>query len=221
MTRSPGTIDAALENAAVSLAGNPRYDVGASLRRLAAAASRTSPPATSHLADATRAGNQLSTVCRWAINAPDAAGHLGRLAEVPAPGTPAEFDVEGAGVFGCLLFLTGHPDSAQFWWQLSAGAGNRIAAYCLHLRHLALGELREAAHWRHEVSGAGADGGIDEVLLDCLGTVASYVRKNGSVGSTPPTGLLEMEVGRLGDEAGLVRRPDHRLVERLREFAAR
>ncbi|MFJ7590715.1 hypothetical protein ACIQZO_25690 [Streptomyces sp. NPDC097617] len=217
MTR---TIDDLLENAEVTLTGNPRYDVGASLRRLATDASR-SPSPSSHLAGAARAGHQLSTMCRWAINAPDAAGHISRLAEVPTPGTKAELDVEGAGVFACLLFLTGHPDSAQFWWQLSAGAGNRLAAYCLHLRHLALGEQREAAHWLHEVTGSRSEGGIDDVLLECLGAVASYVNKNGSASSTPPTGMLEMEVDRLGDDGGIVRRPDRRLVDSLRAFASR
>ncbi|WP_432112738.1 hypothetical protein [Streptomyces sp. S1] len=128
----------------------------------------------------------------------------------------------GAAVFVCLLFLAGHPESAQFWWQLSVGAGNRITAYCLHLRHLALGEHRKAAHWRHEVTAPGPDGsGIDEVLLDCLRAVASYVRKNGFTSSTPPTGQLEMEVDRLADTEGISGPPDRRLVERLCEFTTR
>ncbi|MFD5107249.1 hypothetical protein [Streptomyces cinereoruber] len=92
------------------------------------------------------APRRLSTVCRWAISAPRVSGDISRLADAPGRGTDGEFGEDGAAVFACLLFLTGHPESAQFWWQLSAGAGNRIAAYCLHLRHLALGEHREAAH---------------------------------------------------------------------------
>lgn len=76
-------------------------------------------------------------MCRWAINASSAPGHIRRLADAPTRGTEGEFDEAGAAVFACLPFLTGHPESAQFWWQLSAGAGNRIAAYCLHLHHLA------------------------------------------------------------------------------------
>ncbi|MFD6750935.1 hypothetical protein ACFWDC_38360, partial [Streptomyces anthocyanicus] len=61
----------------------------------------------------------------------------------------AHLDVDGALVLAYLLHLTGHPESAQFWWQLAAGAGHREAAYCLHLHHLALGEAREAWHWLH------------------------------------------------------------------------
>ncbi|MFB8040257.1 hypothetical protein ACFC8F_03020 [Streptomyces hydrogenans] len=219
MTR---TIDDLLEEAAVPVTGTPRFDVGAALRRLATDAERRSVLPSAHLADAARAGRQLSTVCRWAINAPGAPGDISRLADAPARGTAGEFDEDGAAVFACLLFLTGHPESAQFWWQLSAGAGNRIAAYCLHLRHLALGEHREAAHWRHEVTAPGpGGGGIDETLLDCLGAVASYVRKNGSTSSAPPTGQLEMEVDRLADSEGISGPPDRRLVERLREFTTR
>ncbi|GHI27102.1 hypothetical protein Shyd_84730 [Streptomyces hydrogenans] len=80
----------------------------------------------------------------------------------------------------------------------------------------------EAAHWRHEVTAPGpGGGGIDETLLDCLGAVASYVRKNGSTSSAPPTGQLEMEVDRLADSEGISGPPDRRLVERLREFTTR
>lgn len=220
MTR---TIDDLLEDAAVPVVGNPHFDVGAALRRLAVDVGRSSASPSTHLAGAARAGRQLSTVCRWAINAPSAPADISRLADAPTRGTQGEFDEDGAAVFACLLFLTSHPESAQFWWQLSAGAGNRIAAYCLHLHHLALGEHREAAHWRHEVTAATTEGGgIDEVLLDCLSAVASYVRKNGSVSSTPPTGQLEMEVDRLADDdGGITGPPDRRLADRLREFANR
>ncbi|MFS0698122.1 hypothetical protein [Streptomyces nitrosporeus] len=219
MTR---TIDDLLENAAVPVAGSPRFDVGAALRRLAADATRGPAAPSAHLAGAARAGHQLSTVCRWAINAPSAPAGIRRLADAPTRGAKGEFDEDGASIFACLLFLTDHPESAQFWWQLSAGAGNRIAAYCLHLHHLALGEHREAAHWRHEVTASAADGsGIDDLLLSCLGAVASYVRKNGSVSSTPPTGQLEMEVDRLADENGIAGPPDQRLADRLHEFTNR
>ncbi|MFC7921507.1 hypothetical protein [Streptomyces cinereoruber] len=153
---------------------------------------------------------------------PRVSGDISRLADAPGRGTDGEFGEDGAAVFACFLFLTGHPESAQFWWQLSAGAGNRIAAYCLHLRHLALGEHREAAHWRHEITVPGSGGsGIDEVLLDCLSAVASYVRKKGFTSSTPPTGQLEMEVDCFADTEGISGPSDQRLVERLREFTIR
>ncbi|POG43245.1 hypothetical protein BV881_32910 [Streptomyces sp. ZL-24] len=220
------TIDDLLEDAALPITPDTSFDVGAMLRRLAADADRR-PDNGGEVGSAAQAGHRLSTVCRWMINAPGAAQHIGELADAPLPETPEKtevFDVEGACVFACLLLLTGHPESAQFWWQLSAGAGHRIAAYCLHLHHLALGETREAAHWKHEVTNTRTGmHGIDDVLLECLGTVASYVRKNGSSSSMAPTGQLEMEVDRLAVEGGcpIVRRPDQRLVEQLRDFTNR
>lgn len=220
------TIDDLLQDAALPVTPDTSFDVGAALRRLAAEAQHR-PDSDSEVGSASQAGHRLSTVCRWMINAPGAAQHIGELADAApsaVPGRAEDFDVEGACVFACLLLLTGHPESAQFWWQLSAGAGHRIAAYCLHLHHLALGETREAAHWRHEVTSTRAGThGIDDVLLDCLGTVATYVRKNGSSSSMAPTGQLEMEVDRLAGEGGhpIVRRPDQRLVEQLRDFTSR
>ncbi|MFJ8862745.1 hypothetical protein ACIRD8_30505 [Streptomyces sp. NPDC102451] len=220
MTAATGTtIDGALERARVTVTDPEGFDVGAALRRLAADAGRTAPA--TDTARAAQAGHRLTTVCRWMINAPGAAGHIDKLA-VPLPETT--FDVEGAAVFACLLHLTGHPHSAQFWWQLSAGAGHRVSAYCLHLHHLSLGEGREAAHWRHEVTDSrpGAES-IDDVLLGCLETVATYVRKNGSDASAPPTGLLEMEVDRLAGDGSspILSRPDRRLADHLREFTSR
>lgn len=214
------TIDGALERARVTVTDPAGFDVGAALRRLAADAGR-SVPATD-TAWAAQAGHRLTTVCRWMINAPGAAGHIDKLA-VPLPETP--FDVEGAAVFACLLHLTGHPHSAQFWWQLSAGAGHRVSAYCLHLHHRSLGEGREAAHWRHEVTADSRPGteSIDDLLLDCLEIVATYVRKNGSDASAPPTGLLEMEVDRLAGDGSnpILSRPDRRLADHLRNFTSR
>ncbi|MFF9684968.1 hypothetical protein [Streptomyces sp. NPDC014623] len=213
------TIDGALERARVTVTDPTGFDVGAALRRLAADVGRSAPA--TDTARAAQAGHRLTTVCRWMINAPGAAGHIDKLA-VPLPETT--FDVEGAAVFACLLHLTGHPQSAQFWWQLSAGAGHRVSAYCLHLHHLSLGENREAAHWRHEVTDSRSDAeSIDDVLLGCLETVATYVRKNGSDASTPPTGLLEMEVDRLAGDGSnpILSRPDRRLADHLRDFTSR
>ncbi|MFJ9588216.1 hypothetical protein [Streptomyces acidicola] len=91
-----------------------RFDVAAALRRLAADASRRTP--TVEIARAAQAGQRLGVVCRWVLNEPDAAEHVDRIAEGPdrGPLTGEEMDVEGALVFACLLYLTGHPESAQF-----------------------------------------------------------------------------------------------------------
>ncbi|MFE2474510.1 hypothetical protein [Streptomyces sp. NPDC059389] len=58
----------------------------------------------------------------------------------------------GARVLGCILLLTDAEDSARFWWQYAAGAGDSIASYCLYLHHLALGENHEALWWRRQTA---------------------------------------------------------------------
>ncbi|MGN9821791.1 hypothetical protein ACTMUQ_41670 [Streptomyces sp. SD11] len=159
------------------------------------------------------------------LNTPDAADHVDRLAQDSRHAPEDHLDVDGALVFACLLLLTDHPESAQFWRQLAAGAGNRAAAYCLHLHHLALGERREAQHWLHEVTHTVLDSEApDEHFLACLEAVVLYVRKNGSAASGP-TGGLEMEVDRLATigtgSCIIVSRPDRRLADRLHDFTNR
>ncbi|MCX5149515.1 hypothetical protein OHB36_22505 [Streptomyces sp. NBC_00320] len=62
----------------------------------------------------------------------------------------------GARVLGCILLLTDAEDSARFWWQYAAGAGDSIASYCLYLHHLALGENHEAVWWRRQTTPSAA-----------------------------------------------------------------
>ncbi|MET7621317.1 hypothetical protein [Streptomyces sp. NPDC005408] len=222
------TIDDLLADAAIPTSSpSPSvFDVGAALRRLAADAAQAAPQP--DMVRAAQAGQRLAVVSRWILNGPGAATHVDRLAEGPTA-TPVEeeqLDVDGALVFACLLYLTGHPESAQFWWQLAAGAGHRAAAYCLHLHHLALGESREARHWRHEVTHSVLDADApDEAFLACLEAVARYVRHNGSPSASAPTGGLEMEVDRLAEHGAnsciIVRRPDRRLADRLADFTRR
>ncbi|MFD7631841.1 hypothetical protein ACFV7Q_38555, partial [Streptomyces sp. NPDC059851] len=69
----------------------------------------------------------------------------------------------GARVLGCILLLTDAEDSARFWWQYAAGAGDSIATYCLYLHHLALGENRQAVWWRRQTAPPG-DAGLPAVL---------------------------------------------------------
>ncbi|MEU5537234.1 hypothetical protein [Streptomyces sp. NPDC020362] len=53
---------------------------------------------------------------RWsAISAAGASHHTYRWA--------------GAGTFGCLLHLCGHPEGARFWWQFAVGARDDTAEY--------------------------------------------------------------------------------------------
>lgn len=218
------------------------FDVAAGLRRLAADAVAGAP--TSEVVRASHAARRLSIMCRWVLNTPDAAFHVDRLVQDPAEDRRAtdtsirnlpqaerrafedKLDIQGAAVFACLLSLTDQPESAQFWWQLAAGAGNRVAAYCLHLHHLVLGETREAQHWYHQVTRAiedAVDIASDDAFLEGLGTVAGYVGRNGSAASTPPTSGLEVEVDRLASRhpSGIVSRPDRQLADRLHDFASR
>ncbi|WP_269859170.1 hypothetical protein [Streptomyces sp. RPT161] len=219
------TIEDLLADAALPTTPPVAFDVGTALRRLARDAARTAPPP--HMERTAQAGQRLAVVSRWILNGPGAAHHVDRLAQDTrsAPVEEDQLDVEGAAVFACLLYLTDHPESAQFWWQLAAGAGHRAAAYCLHLHHLALGETREAAHWRHQITHPIVEAdAVDDDFLDCVEVVARYVRRNGSAAS-PPTATLEMEVDRLADDATnpciIVRRPDRRLADHLRDFARR
>ncbi|MDQ1041955.1 hypothetical protein [Streptomyces sp. V4I2] len=218
-------IDTLLADARIPTTPREAFDVGAALRRLAndaAVAARPHPDTVR----AAQAGQRLSVVCRWILNKPDAADHVDRLAQEPDAVTADQLDVDGALVFACLLHLTDHPESAQFWWQLAAGAGHRAAAYCLHLHHLALGETREAQHWLHEVTDDVLDSEApDHAFLASLEAVATYVRRTGTSLAGAPTGGLEMEVDRLATtKTGsciIVQRPDRRLADLLHDFTRR
>ncbi|MEV1009288.1 hypothetical protein [Streptomyces sp. NPDC049881] len=86
----------------------------------------------------------LATLCRTVAERDGALQHMAAFlgGRVPQP--------EGARVLGCVLQLAGREDSARFWWQFAAGAGDAAAAYCLYLHHLALGEEWEAELWRRQ-----------------------------------------------------------------------
>ncbi|ONK12706.1 hypothetical protein [Streptomyces sp. MP131-18] len=86
----------------------------------------------------------LATLCRTVVGQDGALQHMAALlgGRVPEP--------EGARVLGCVLQLAGCEDSARFWWQFAAGAGDGAAAYCLYLHHLILGETWEAALWHRQ-----------------------------------------------------------------------
>ncbi|MFJ3802305.1 hypothetical protein ACIPSJ_39250 [Streptomyces sp. NPDC090088] len=216
-------LDALLDEVRLPVTAPRRFDVAAGLRRLAADAGRRTP--ITEIARAAQAGQRLGVVCRWVLNEPAVADHVAKIAEGPdrGPLTEEHLDVDGALAFACLLYLTRHPESAQFWWQLAAGAGSRAAAYCLHLHHLALGESRRARHWFHQLTHSMADTAPpDRSFLDGLELFARYVRANGST-ALAPTGGLEIEIDRLAARTPgrvIVARPDRQLVDRLQEFAA-
>ncbi|MFD5536911.1 hypothetical protein ACFWIJ_03425 [Streptomyces sp. NPDC127079] len=218
------TLDALLNEVRLPATAPRRFDVAAGLRRLAADARRRTP--TTDIARAAQAGQRLGVVCRWVLNEPAVADHVAKIAEGPdrGPLTEEHLDVDGALAFACLLYLTRHPESAQFWWQLAAGAGSRAAAYCLHLHHLALGESKRAQHWFHQLTHSMADTAPpDAAFLEGLELFARYVRTNGST-ALAPTCRLEHEVDRLAartpGRSVIVARPDRQLVDRLQEFVA-
>lgn len=94
----------------------------------------------------TERARELELLCRTLVEREGALQHmsafLGR--RIPQP--------DGARVLGCVLQLAGREDSARFWWQFAAGAGDAAAAYCLYLHHLTLGEVWEAELWRKQAA---------------------------------------------------------------------
>ncbi|WP_059010321.1 hypothetical protein [Streptomyces specialis] len=100
--------------------------------------------------DADAAG-QLGVLCRTVVGQEGALQHLAAFLarRIPHP--------DGARVLGCVLQLAGREDSARFWWQYAAGAGDAAAAYCLYLHHLTLGERWEAELWHRQSDRPGRD----------------------------------------------------------------
>ncbi|GGT04751.1 MULTISPECIES: hypothetical protein [Streptomyces] len=111
-----------------------------------------SPPAPAGAAErqaAMRAAaHDLRALCEAAVSgaAVTALGGDFLTQSLPQPG--------GARVLGCILLLADTEDSARFWWQYAAGAGDAIASYCLYLHHLALGENRQASWWHGQTAPA-------------------------------------------------------------------
>ncbi|SOD63677.1 hypothetical protein SAMN06297387_11232 [Streptomyces zhaozhouensis] len=102
----------------------------------------------------------LEILCRTVVEQNGALQHmaafLGR--RIPQP--------DGARVLGCALQLAGQEDSARFWWQFAAGAGDGAAAYCLYLHHLTLGEEWEAELWHRQADPAHHPHPADDELPD-------------------------------------------------------
>ncbi|TDC66743.1 hypothetical protein [Streptomyces hainanensis] len=148
MTRS---IDEVLARAV--LAGQPlnysQQEMEAAESRIAArVADRAHPEAArARPRRGTRAAEiarHLETLCRTVVEQDGALQHMAALlgGRIPEP--------DGARVLGCVLQLAGLEDSARFWWQFAAGAGDGAAAYCLYLHHLTLGEEWEAELWHRQ-----------------------------------------------------------------------
>ncbi|WP_274562409.1 hypothetical protein [Streptomyces spiramyceticus] len=135
-------------------------EIDAAEARLAARASgaSTQTPA-SHLpstdavpAAAERcAARDLRTLCETVVT------HSGALADLKLFFSRALPEPSGARVLGCLLQMSHREESARFWWQYAAGAGDSAATYCLYLHHRALGEDGEADWWHRQTAKVATD----------------------------------------------------------------
>ncbi|MEV0929992.1 hypothetical protein ACIBMX_28535 [Streptomyces phaeochromogenes] len=92
--------------------------------------------------DESSAADDLQTLCETVIT------HAGALTDLRIFLARALPEPSGARVLGCMLQLSEREESARFWWQYAAGAGDPAASYCLYLHHRALGE-QGAADWWH------------------------------------------------------------------------
>ncbi|WP_240045092.1 hypothetical protein [Streptomyces alboflavus] len=222
-----------LNQAGKKLAAQRRpFDVGTGLRRLAEDAGYVAPSA--HTTSVPHARQQLSVVVRWVLHQPTAATHMEQLAEAIGADGPEDgrgplrgldIDIEGAQVFACMLHLADHPESAQFWWQLAAGAGHPGAAYCLHLHHVGRGEMAEARLWRYQLEQIldALDDGVEDAdaFVTGMGQFAAYVRRHYPPADGGPGLTAEVErLASLDDEPVLVCRPEREIADRLQHCAA-
>ncbi|MEU6070636.1 hypothetical protein ABZ864_40900 [Streptomyces sp. NPDC047082] len=194
------------------------FDDAAGLRRLARDSGRAAPAKPSVV---TRARHQLSVMTYLYLNERDAPGHVeefaARLGDDGKGNHHPPFedlDVHGAQLFGCMLHMAGHPHSAQFWWELAAGADHIGAVYCLYLHHLGQGASAEAGHWLDQLRLQHAD--IDEVFLLGTARFTQWMHDHRPLAAHPD--LVE-EVVRLalhddGDQF-LVCRPERQIADRL------
>ncbi|MEU7061482.1 hypothetical protein [Streptomyces sp. NPDC046197] len=135
------------------------HDIDAAAERIAqrAAAHRAhprNPPAhTTVGGPQDAAADDLRTLCETAVMSAGALATLRRFISRCLPEPPA------ARVLGCILQLTEQEDSARFWWQYAAGAGDSAATYCLYLHHKAHGEQPEADWWHTQAAKNARDRG--------------------------------------------------------------
>lgn len=202
------------------------FDAAAGLRRLAAAR-RAHTAAGAALAEGRQARTLLGVVSGWVLGHQRAAEWLARFAdEVPRADTTArrtrDLDIDGTLVFACLLYRANHRESAQFWWQLAAGAGNGTAAYCLHLHHRSLGEREEAEHWYGQARAPFSPGvGGEPLINDPIDVLEGFARYSGRHGRPrASTEMLEAEVDRFAG-GGIASRPDRHLADRLHQMSGR
>ncbi len=161
----------------------------------------------------------LNALCQTVLAQPDGLDHLQQFIARSLP------EPDGARVLGCILNLAACPDSARFWWQYAAGAGDQPAAYCLALYHRAHGEDHEADWW-HMQSGSdrAADTDGDEEETVSTATVLRVLRilRNDRPASALASTLIDYvpaAVGFVDDDLELPL-PDSDFADRLETLIA-
>jgi len=216
-------------------------DAAAGLRQLSAAVARRragADPAPPWAAQSSEAGDGLEVLARSVISARTAAARIARLDQwLPSAPDAGEEDrdldcrIEGMRVFGCLLYLTGHPQSARFWWEIAGGAGDRISAYCLYFQHRQRGEAQSAGAWfqravrgdavpARRVPAPSLPGVPGDLLQHCFDSApapgADLVAEVELVAEVDRLGVHDLPAA---GADGIVNAPGLCLVDRLREFA--
>jgi hypothetical protein len=169
---------------------------------------------------ASAAAQDLRLLCETVVGRSDALTHLRAFLARSLPEPP------GARVLGCILQLTAREDSARFWWQYAAGAGDPAATYCLYLHHLALGERGEANWWHTQTDAAPAppEAAALEPEAATTATTLRVLRalKTRTAAMRDPVGAVlayvPAAVGYVDDDLDLPL-PDPDFVDRIKAFA--
>ncbi|OEJ21513.1 hypothetical protein AS594_38875 [Streptomyces agglomeratus] len=119
--------------------------------RVSGAPAAAPPPATAAPVEERSAARDLRTLCETVVT------HTGALSDLKRFFAQALPEPSGARVLGCLLQMSHREESARFWWQYAAGAGDTAATYCLYLHHRALGEHGEADWWHTQTTDTTTD----------------------------------------------------------------
>ncbi|MFI7352179.1 hypothetical protein ACIBSR_38735 [Streptomyces sp. NPDC049936] len=223
-SRPADTVEEILAKAGEALRARRRpFDEADGLRRLAR---KTPLPRTHDTALVTRSRRQLSVLTRLYLKDPQAARHVEELAASLGDDGDGnrhppfeDLDIDGAQLFGCMLHLADHPQSAQFWWELAAGAGHLGATYCLYLHHTAQGARTQATHWLDQLRLQAID--LDEEFLLGAARFTQWMHEH-----RPPTAHPSLidEVVRLAlhhnDDQPLVCRPERQIADRLHHIGS-
>ncbi|MFG3545403.1 hypothetical protein [Streptomyces clavifer] len=223
--RPADTVEEILAKTGEALRARRRpFDEATGLRRLAREAAL---PKSCEAPLVMRARRQLSVMARLYLKGPGAPQHVEELAACLGDDGEGnlhppfeDLDIEGAQLFGCMLHLAGHAQSAQFWWELAAGAGHLGAAYCLYLHHTGQGARTEAMHWVDQLHLQAID--LDKEFLLGAARFTRWMHEHRPPAAHPD--LLE-EVVRLAvhhsDEQTLVWRPERQIADRLHHSGRR